>query len=286
MMKVLQGYIFAAALLLVPCVFGFAANRISSPKPDHEKPSTRPNFHQVLQQVGKSVLRPGGSEGTKILHEWAHFQPADTALELSSGLGTGGMALARRYGCRVALTDKDESRLRLIRQDLDRGLHKDVSSLLDTRKLDMLRIEEALPNDEHFEAVVVEASLSHMSDKMKGDIMKALHSHTNQLLLHEICLGDDCSREEADVINQSVGAALRIGFLPISVQDWKQMLETSDYEVTHEAHGPLKLLNPKNLWQDEGPAGIARIAWNLASKPALRERVISTKKVLDSHSEH
>ena len=286
-MKVLFWYAFVTTVIL-PSVFGFSASNLSSQRAGHERPPAKPNFHRVLQEVGKTVLRPGGSEGTNILHGWADLKPSDTALELSSGLGTGGMALARRYGCRVILTDKDEARLRLIDANLANGNspNKDIPSQLATRKLDMLKIEEEFSNSEHFDAVVVEASLSHMPDKVKKTIMQSLQPHTEMVLLHEICLDDDCLREEANMIRQNVGSALGIGFHPMPLRNWIDMLETSGYKVTREVHGPMKLLNPKNLLQDEGPVGLAQIAWNLATKPELRERVLSTKKVIDSHSEH
>ena len=39
------------------------------------------------------------------------------------------------------------------------------------------------------------------------------------------------------------------------------------------------------MLQDEGPAGVAKIAWNLATHKDLRERVVSTKAVIESHAD-
>ena len=37
----------------------------------------------------------------------------------------------------------------------------------------------------------------------------------------------------------------------------------------------MALLEPKRLLADEGPAGVAKIAFNLARKPQIRERVLA-----------
>lgn len=49
--------------------------------------------------------------------------------------------------------------------------------------------------------------------------------------------------------------------------------------------GPMRVLNPRSMLQDEGPAGVAKIAWNLATHKDLRERVESTKSVIESHKD-
>ena len=51
--------------------------------------SDRPNFHTVLQRVGKTVLRPGGTDGTRKIHSWSKLNRDGTAIELSTGMGSG-----------------------------------------------------------------------------------------------------------------------------------------------------------------------------------------------------
>jgi hypothetical protein len=47
----------------------------------------------------------------------------------------------------------------------------------------------------------------------------------------------------------------------------------------------MRVLSPRSMLQDEGPAGVAKIAWNLATQMDLRERVVSTKAVIQLHSD-
>ncbi len=76
----------------------------------------RPNFHTVLQRVGKTVLRPGGTAGSRKLHSWSKLHRDGTAIELSTGMGSGGVALAKATGAHVTLTDMDVSRLEMTAQ--------------------------------------------------------------------------------------------------------------------------------------------------------------------------
>ena len=39
-----------------------------------------PNFHEVAQKMGKTVLRPGGSEATKHIQAMADIHPGDSVL--------------------------------------------------------------------------------------------------------------------------------------------------------------------------------------------------------------
>ena len=239
------------------------------------------NFHQVLQKVGKSVFRPGGSAATNVMHGWAQVTPNDKVLEMSAGLGTGGMAFAKQHGCKVVLSDQDESRLVLARK---LAQQRGVDDLTEVLQLDMRKIAESLKEDEHFAAVVVEASLSHQPNVMKEKILKDLQSHTDQLLFHEIGLFD-ATEEKADEVRKMVGSALAIGFYPLTVDAWEDLLDRNGYKITHLETGPIRVLNPKNMLQDEGPSGFAKIAWNLATHPDLRERVKETRSMVQAHSD-
>jgi hypothetical protein len=275
-MKVSQHLPSLLVLLSLPSALSFSA-RIP---PDHtisndDKPNPRTakmSFHQVLERVGKTVFRPGGSAATAVMQDWAEVGPADTVLELCAGLGTGGMALAERRGCHVLLTDIDEERLT---KAMERAEQNGMSGLIKTRRMDLLR--DSLPDREHFQAAMVEASLTHFPDVQREKILLGLKDHTDQLLLHEMCLRGTA---ENDDVSKRAGKALGIGFHPLTDEGWRDLLDRSGFEITHLEAGPLAVLNPKNLLQDEGPLGLAKIAWNLATKPDLRERVVSTRKVL------
>lgn len=108
-----QGVWLLLLVLLVP-IIAFSAVSPSGPKSDQ---APKLSFHAELEKIGMTVFRPGGSKATRLMHEWvelpdsADSDKSTTVLELSAGLGTGGMALALSRGRNVLLTDIDEARL-------------------------------------------------------------------------------------------------------------------------------------------------------------------------------
>jgi hypothetical protein len=250
---------------------------------ESKKQPPRLNFHKVLQKAGKTVFRPGGSQATDTLHEWSGLEDGCTAIEISAGLDTGGMALAANRGCQVLLMDQDEERLvKAAKVAKKRGL----GDLIRTKKVDMAHIDDAFDEDEQFEAAVVEASLTHYPNSLKVKILQDLRKHSNQILLHEIGLRNVVKgSEKALQVQRDVGQALGIGFHPLTVDGWRKILDECGYEITNIEGGPMRVLSPTSMLRDEGPSGVAKIAWNLATHKDLRERVVSTKAVINSNSD-
>ena len=106
-----------------------------------------------------------------------------------------------------------------------------------------------------------------------------------QVLLHELGLRDENEKAHKMTVSE-VGKALAIPeFSPLTVQGWKSLLQGCGYRITHEEQGPLLTFSPKTVLRDEGPSGVARMAYNLATRRDLRERVLRTKSILSSHSD-
>jgi len=128
-------------------VFGSPSNnnggvgRYESPD---QKNKVHPNFHVVAERLGKTVLRPGGSEASKRLQEMANIQPGDTVLELASGLGRSGIDLAQRYGAKVTLSDVDISRLE---EAADLAKKLGLTNLVGCKEVDMFDISGGIGMD-------------------------------------------------------------------------------------------------------------------------------------------
>jgi len=258
-------------LLLLLALF---ANAISS-RDAFSAP--RQNFHQVLQRVGKTVFRPGGSEATDTLHGWAPLSQDSFVIEIASGLGTGGMALANKYNCHVLLTDFDDSRLQ---QAQAVAVQKGLQELVVTQVLDMNHIDEGLDKSKHFDVAIVEASLTHEPDAQKRKVIQDISKYADEILMHEVVL---LTETNAHQVKQQIGEALAIGFNPMTLDGWRELVSDCGFQVCETEHGSLRLLNPSSLLRDEGVKGVARIAWNLATHKELRDRVVETKRVIDAN---
>lgn len=218
-----------------------------------------------------------------------------TVLELAAGVGTAGMEWASRSGYHVTVTDLDASRMEIARKMAEK---RGLSHLVETSVQDMFHLDftshhqqqqDNIPETKHrvFDVAMVEAALTHFPRPRKVMCLRKLLAYADQVLIHEICYrGEAClSREKMMATKSDISRAVAIGFNPETQDDWKALMEEAGWEVTHVQTGPMRLLNPIALLEEEGLWGVARMVWNLATHSDLRNRVLTTKAVLQSHKD-
>eukprot|EP01083_Nonionella_stella_P242631 846180_1 len=143
-----------------------------------------PNFHVVLQRIGKTVLRPGGSAATENAQALANIHPGDTVLVLSAGLGKSGIELAENYDAKVTLTDIDTSRLEKSEALVNKlGLSDQIT----VKQADMFNIDSSLGTDAKFDVAQTEASMTHYPRSRKAKFFHDIVKHFDKIILHEVC---------------------------------------------------------------------------------------------------
>lgn len=253
------------------------ASRITSWDSDEPEP----NFHVVLQQIGKTVLRPGGSEATKTVQEMANIQAGDTVLELSAGLGKSSIELAQRYGAKVTLTDIDTFRLE---KASDRVSKLGLSSLIEVKQVDMFDIAGALGPDAKYDVAQTEASLTHFPRSRKAAFLNGVATHTDKFILHEVCFKTNDTKVQEQT-KKDMSKVLNIGFIPETTENWQKLLVDAGFTtIDFVSSGDLALLEPMRLIKDEGLMGFAKIAYNVITQPYLLKRMLATRGMISSHS--
>jgi SAM-dependent methyltransferase len=61
--------------------------------------------YQLMAELGKTVIHPGGGRSTRELLEMAQIEPHHRVLDAGCGIGTTAAQIAERYGCRVVAVD-------------------------------------------------------------------------------------------------------------------------------------------------------------------------------------
>jgi hypothetical protein len=258
-----------------------------------------PNFHKILERVGKTQFRPGGAAATEKLLEWSGLTADDSVLELSGGMGNTGIMFAKSVGCHVLITDLDVGRLELAKAQVQQQKHN-LSALVQTKQMDMFDITNSLEEEAdgsaipenknthnapaHFVCAIAEASLSHYPLEKKREFFQRLAKHTYQYLLHEICFVTEDPELQRSV-RLDMQRVLKLGFFPETQDTWKRLLQDAGFTNIHEVQvGPIAMLNPINLVRDEGPMGAANILKNIVIHRYLRSRVLATRQMLAKHS--
>ena len=235
---------------------------------------TAPGY-EILAAVGKTVLRPGGRAATAQLWEWANFQPDRTVLELASGLGNSAIDLAKRYHVRVVGIEKDVDRVAIA------NANARTAGLADRVRFVRGNIFELEAIAESFDYVLAEAILTMQSPAGKAKILTGVRDRLKiggKFLSHELLARDNLETLREDLIQ-----ATRVNATPLSAIDWNETFDRAGLAVTQQQTGAMRLLDPVQVLQDEGVAGTAHIIWNVATQPAIRDRIVRMRQVFTQH---
>jgi len=240
------------------------------------------SFHKVLEKAGKTVLRPGGSIATKRLQGWAGLGGKHSVIELSAGLGSSGMMLAQDFGCKVLLTDIDETRLE---QAASVARRKGLEDQVGVLKLNMFDLTDLKKRKENFDCAVAEAVLTHYPADKKLEFFSSISSHVDQLLLQEMCLLNVDDDEMAqNKVCKDMQKVLKIGIFAEAPRKWFSLLHDAGFDIEQYETGKLAVLNPVQVMRDEGVMGFAKILWNVFTQPHLRSRILSVKRTIQKHN--
>lgn len=231
--------------------------------------------HDVLAAAGKTVLRPGGRAATEQLFKWANFKPGETVLELASGLGTTAIALAKRYDVRVIGIEKNPDRVALAQANVrSAGLEDQVQIIVGN----VFQLETIA---EQFDVVLAEAILTMQSPAGKAKILAGVYDRLKpggRFISQELL-----ARDHIEQLHQDLAQAIRVNATPLLEPDWISAFNQAGLAIVHHKTGTMKLLDPMQMLQDEGPVHTMQILWNVLTQPVLRDRLLAMRQVFAQH---
>lgn len=233
--------------------------------------------HWVLARLGKRVLRPGGMQLTRSMLKALRVQPEDDVVEFAPGMGiTAQLTIALAPNSYTAI-ERDESAAKIVSGYLKGERQRCVvGSASDT----------GLPS--HCATVVYgEAMLTMQTNDMKRRIVREAYRLLKiggRYGIHEMCLATDTLDEKAKrETEQALTGVVHHGVRPLSVSEWRSLLESEGFEIRSVDLAPMSLLEPGRLIRDEGLKGALRFAWNLIRDSEARRRVLEMRSVFRRH---
>jgi hypothetical protein len=236
--------------------------------------------HWVLARLGKRVLRPGGMELTSRMLKSLGINRADEVIEFAPGMGaTARLTLALRPSSYTAV-ERDEAAAKIVGSYLAGDKQKCVvGSASDT----------GLPAQS---ATVVygEAMLTMQADEMKRGIVGEAHRLLRpggRYAIHEMCLAHDSLSDEARrEVERALTGVVHHGVRPLTVGEWRRLLESEGFEVKAVETTSMSLLEPGRLVKDEGVMGAIRFALNVLRDGEARRRVFEMRRTFRRNREH
>jgi SAM-dependent methyltransferase len=105
--------------------------------------------------------------------------------------------------------------------------------------------------------------------------------------IHELCLRpDDVDEAVREEIQRDLSDEIHVGVRPLTVREWRELLNTAGLRVVAEHTAPMHLLEPTRLIKDEGLLRALRFAWNVATHAAARRRVLTMRRVFRKYNRH
>lgn len=233
--------------------------------------------HWLLAEMGKKVLRPGGRRLSAWMIGNARVRDA-RVVELAPGLGVTARVILDEHPAGYVGVDEDADA---------------VTSASDAvgasgRVIRAQANDTGLP-DASADVVVGEAMLTMQGERGKAAIIDEAHRLLvpgGRYAIHELCLRpDDLADDIKDSLRKDLARTIRVNARPLTVPEWSELLESHGFRVEAVRTAEMGLLSPKQMLDDEGPGGVARIVGNLLRKPEARRRVLGMRKVFTDNAE-
>jgi SAM-dependent methyltransferase len=236
--------------------------------------------HWLLARLGKKVMRPGGLPVTQAMLAGLGIGPADDVVDLAPGLGVT-VQLVNEAGPASF-----------------RGLERSEVEAERARRLSggvPYTCVVAAPEDtglagESATVVYGEAVLSLETDDTKREIIAEaarLLRSGGRLGLHELLLlPDDLPDPKKREIEKELTRTLRVRARPLTLPEWKELLDKGGFDVEFASTAPLLLLSPPTFVKDEGLGGTVRFLTRIIRQPVVLKRISVIWKVFRRYRHH
>ena len=228
--------------------------------------------HWVLARLGKRVLRPGGMELTQRMLKRLAITASDEVIEFAPGMGTTARLTIALAPSSYTAVERDEAAAKTVASYLAGPKQKCVVGSAS---------ETGLPT-ESATVVYGEAMLTMQTEDVKRSIVREAHRLLRpggRYGIHEMCLIheslDAAARKD---VERSLTGVVHHGVRPLTVAEWRLLLESEGFIVEAVETASMRLLEPGRIINDEGIKGALRFALNVLKDGDARRRVFEMRE--------
>lgn len=236
--------------------------------------------HWLLAKMGKKVLRPGGKELTMKLMDSLMINGHDDMVEFAPGLGfTASVALKNNPKSYTGV-ELNEEAAGILRKTL-RGK---------TCKIIIGNAANSTLEDNSADKVYGEAMLTMQAAPRKSEIIREavrILKKGGRYGVHELSLQpDDIDETTKAKIQKELAHVIKVNARPLTVSEWKDLLEKEGLKVIKVETNPMHLLEPKRIVADEGLFRTLKIMFNLLTHPKERKRILAMRRTFAKYKNH
>jgi ubiquinone/menaquinone biosynthesis C-methylase UbiE len=244
------------------------------------KDAEKQQGHWLLAKMGKRVLRPGGRELTQKLLNGLSVSERDNVVEFAPGMGkTASLLLENNPHSYTGI-------------DIDPQAIENLKKQIKGRNVKFIQNKAAQTGlkDESADKVIGEAMLTMQANHRKSEIIKEAHRILKKggfYGIHELGLyPDGLSENVKSKIQKELAQTIKVNARPLTLPEWKALLEAEGFIVRETFTNDMKLLEPGRILSDEGFFRALKIGFNVFSHPDAANRIFSMRKVFRKYKNH
>jgi len=219
--------------------------------------------YQLMAELGKTVIHPGGSRSTEELLAMAAPGPGQRVLDAGCGIGTTAAQIARRFNCEVFALDISEANLDRARCTVEQV---GVDDRVTVRRGD---IEQLDFEDESFDVVIVEAVTMFVHRKRAAAEVVRVCRRGGRVVDHEFIWRKPPPPGSRELFMGKVCPGIDFD----TEADWTDLYQAAGLENLQTTTGPFAMMTPSGFVRDEGVRGTARFVGRALSRPAYLRKL-------------
>ena len=219
--------------------------------------------YQLMAELGKTVIHPGGGRSTAELLEIARIQPHHRVLDAGCGIGTTAAQIAERYGCQVVAVDIKDANCARARRTV---AHHRVADRVEIRRGDIEQLEF---DDESFDLVIVEAVTMFVHRKRAALEVVRVCRRGGRVVDHEFIWRKPPPAGARELFMGKVCPGIDFD----TEADWTRLYSAAGLIDLETATGPFAMMTPAGFVRDEGVAGTAGFIARSVSRPAYVQKM-------------
>lgn len=219
--------------------------------------------YQLMAELGKTVIHPGGGRSTRELLEMARIGAHHRVLDAGCGIGSTAAQIAERYGCQVVAVDVKDANCDRARVTI---ASNGVSDRVEVRQGDIERLEF---EDESFDVVIVEAVTMFVHRKRAAAEVVRVCRRGGRVSDHEFIWRKPPPAGARELFVGKVCPGIEFD----TEDDWTSLYRAAGLSDLQTTTGPFAMMTPPGFLRDEGLAGTARFMARSLSRPAYVQKM-------------
>lgn len=229
--------------------------------------------HWFLSRMGKTVLRPGGKKLTASMLHWLNINKTDDVVEFAPGMGITAREIFGKNPHRYWGVEQNSEAIRHLKELAPVEAYTFIENNIVHSGL-----KDSIATVVMGEAVLTMQSLSN-KQKIINEAFRVLKKK-GRYGIHEICLGpDEIPQHAKDTLSSELSAVIHVNARPLTMLEWKKMLENAGFHIEKTFSKPMHLLKLSRLIQDEGLKGVFTICKNVLKTKGALKRIREMRSV-------